>query len=78
MLKLSERSDHAGMGSKNRSVMLISKYHHCPEKSINYTYINSSQTLKHIPCQSAVYIHIITKLWHFNNQVSMCIYTENL
>lgn len=57
MLKLSERSDHADMGSNNRSVMLISKYHHCPEKAINYTYqnhINSSQTLKHINCQSAV------------------------
>jgi len=38
MLKLSERSDHADMSSNNRSVMLISKYHHCPEKSINYTY----------------------------------------
>jgi len=56
MLKLSETSDHASM-SNNRSVMLISKYHHCPEKSINYTYqnhINSSQTLRHIHCQSAV------------------------
>lgn len=45
MLKLSETSNHADMSRNNRSVMLISKYHPCPEKSTNYTYqnhINSS------------------------------------
>jgi hypothetical protein len=43
MLKLSKRSDHADMSINNISVMLISKYHHCPEKSVNNIYQN------HIP-----------------------------
>jgi ABC-type antimicrobial peptide transport system ATPase subunit len=51
MLKLSERSDHADMSSNIRSVMSISKYHHCPEKTIklhltkSYKFLTNSEAI---------------------------------